>query len=199
MGHFSVMKDGDSNSPAADLTAASSGDVSSTAGRKSARKLVWFALIAAVTVALDQVTKFIAEAQLAPGERVDIVGDLLGLRLVYNSGAAFSFGAGSTWILTLLATVVAVVIIRIAPKITSWSWIWALSLLLGGAFGNLVDRFFKSPGFPQGHVVDFIDYGIFIGNVADIAIVLSAVFMVLLGFRGQDPNGPSKREVSADE
>ena len=51
-------------------------------------------------------------------------------------------------------------------------WALALGLLLGGALGNLTDRLLRAPGFGRGHVVDFIDYGgLFIGNVADIAIV----------------------------
>lgn len=168
---------------------------------KQIRPVVWFAIIAAVTIAVDQATKFLAEAGLADGHRIDLIGDFLGLRLVYNPGAAFSFGANTTWVLTLLATAVAVVIIRIAPRVSSWAWIWALSLLLGGAIGNLIDRFFKDPGFPEGKVVDFIDYGIFVGNVADIAIVAAAIFMVYLGIRGKDLTTTTTvvREVGSDE
>lgn len=163
------------------------------------RPVVWFAIIAAVTIVIDQVTKFLAESLLDGAGRVALLGDFLGLRLVYNPGAAFSFGADATWILTLLATIVAVVIIRIAPRVSSWSWIWALSLLLGGAIGNLIDRFFKAPGFPNGNVVDFIDYGIFVGNVADIAIVLAAIFMVFLGMRGKEMTRDGAGSASASE
>ena len=54
-------------------------------------------------------------------------------------------------------------------------WAVALGLLLGGALGNLVDRLLRAPGPGRGHVVDFIDYfGLFIGNVADVAIVAGA-------------------------
>lgn len=194
-----MMKDEDSPSSAAELAGDSQPLNSVRNASTSPRTLVWFVLIAAITVGVDQATKFWAEAQLASGERTALLGDLLGLRLVYNSGAAFSFGAGSTWVLTILATVVAVVIIRIAPKITSAPWMWALSLLLGGAIGNLVDRFFKAPGFPQGHVVDFIDYGIFIGNVADIAIVLAAALMVFLGFSGRELAAPQRSGAPHDE
>ena len=60
-----------------------------------------------------------------------------------------------------------------------------LRLLLAGALGNLADRFFREPGPGRGHVVDFIDYhGLFVGNVADIAIVAAAVLVGLLGLRG---------------
>lgn len=179
------MKDADSTSASEPSRAAAKSN-----RRRGFRPVVWFAIIAATVVIIDQITKFIAENALATGQRIDLVGDLLGLRLVYNAGAAFSFGTGATWVLSILATAVAVVIIRIAPRVTSLAWVWALSLLLGGAVGNLVDRFFKAPGFPQGHVVDFIDYGIFVGNLADVAIVLAAIFMVFLGVRGVDLEAP---------
>src|SRR5690625_2925375 len=196
------MKDADSTPPASQEPEDLDGGApqETRAIRPSSRRpLVWFALIAAVTVLIDQVTKFLAEDMLTAGNRIDLLGDLLGLRLVYNPGAAFSFGTGATWVLSLLATAVAVVIIRIAPRVTSRAWISALSLLLGGAVGNLVDRFFKAPGFPEGHVVDFIDYGIFVGNVADIAIVLAAVFMVYLGVRGQEIDAQPMSEVGAGD
>jgi len=195
------MKDADSTTPASQEPEDLDGKARTTSAVTKARlrPVVWFALIAAITVLVDQITKFMAENSLARGERIELLGDLLGLRLVYNPGAAFSFGTGATWVLSLLATAVAVVIIRIAPRVTSWAWIWALSLLLGGAVGNLVDRFFKAPGFPEGHVVDFIDYGIFVGNVADIAIVLAAVFMVYLGVRGQEIDAQPMSEVGVGD
>lgn len=195
-----MMKDGDSPREDASAKRGSRYYREAPSSPKGAphRPLVWFAIIAIITVGLDQVSKFLAEENLVYGERIDLFGDLLGLRLVYNPGAAFSFGTGATWLLTLLATAVAVVIIRIAPKVTSWSWVWALSLLLGGAIGNLIDRFFKAPGFPSGHVVDFIDYGVFVGNVADIAIVLAAVFMVYLGIRGREITRDPASEVGSD-
>ena len=67
---------------------------------------------------------------------------------------------------------------------SSVDWLAALGLLLGGALGNLTDRLFREPGFGRGHVVDFIDYRVFIGNVADIAIVTAACLVALLSVRG---------------
>ena len=63
-----------------------------------------------------------------------------------------------------------------------------IGLLLGGAAGNLVDRVFRAPGLFRGHVVDFLDYfGLFIGNVADIAIVVAAGLVVILSVRSPHP------------
>jgi signal peptidase II len=57
-------------------------------------------------------------------------------------------------------------------------------VLLGGAASHLGDRLFREPGFARGHVVDFIDYGLFVGNVADIALTCGCVAMLLLSLRG---------------
>ena len=115
----------------------------------------------------------------------DLLGAFLRLYLVRNPGAAFSVGTGSTWLLTILAVVVLVVLIRASRRLGSMAWAWAFGLILGGALGNLTDRLIRDPGFGRGHVVDFIDYnGWFVGNVADIAIVGAALLIGLLALRG---------------
>ncbi|GAB2595711.1 hypothetical protein GCM10027067_03340 [Pseudactinotalea suaedae] len=147
--------------------------------------LVALGLLAAGVLVVDQVTKVLAVERLTPGDYVPLLGEYFGLMLVFNPGAAFSFATGSTWIFTIVAIAVAVVIVRISRKIGSRGWAFALGALLGGNLGNLGDRLFRDPGFPQGHVVDFLNYnGWFVGNVADIAIVLAAVAMALLAFLG---------------
>lgn len=138
----------------------------------------------ALCYVLDQATKWWALSALPGRGRVALVGDLLGLRLIGNSGAAFSLGAGRTWIFTLLSVVVVIVVARAARQVTSRAWALTFGLLLGGALGNLTDRMLREPGPGRGHVVDFIDYGWFIGNVADIWIVVAAAAMVVLGLRG---------------
>lgn len=152
---------------------------------RSRRRLASGALaLAAVVLAADQLTKWWALSTLGSGERVPLVGDLLGLRLVFNPGAAFSIATGMTWVLTVVVVVVVVVILRAVRRIGSRGWAVALGLLLGGALGNLGDRLFRDPGFARGHVVDMIDYGIFVGNVADVAIVGAAALIAVLGMRG---------------
>lgn len=143
-------------------------------------------LVAALVVALDQITKQVALSTLARGEETRwFLGELLGWKLVHNPGAALSIGAGFTWILTIIAIAVAAFIIARASRITSKAWGLSLALVLGGALGNLIDRLARQPGFGEGHVVDFINYaGFFVGNVADIAIVVAACVMIVLAFRG---------------
>jgi signal peptidase II len=80
---------------------------------------------------------------------------------------------------------VVVVIIRTARTLVSPAWAVALGGLLGGALGNLTDRMLREPGLLRGHVVDFLqlpNWPIF--NVADMAVVGSAVLMVILTIRG---------------
>jgi signal peptidase II len=141
--------------------------------------------LALAVLVVDQLTKVWAERTLAVGERTPLLGDLLGLTLLHNPGAALSLATGMTWVFTVAAVVVSFVVLRVAHRLGSVGWSVALGLLLGGALGNLVDRLFRSPGPGRGHVVDFIAYGdLFVGNVADIAIVVAAGLIVLLSLRG---------------
>ena len=146
--------------------------------------------ISGVVLVLDQVSKAWALSSLVEGERHDLVGKLLGLQLVFNPGAALSIATGMTWVLTIVAAVVIVVVVRASRRIGSWAWAVALGLLLGGALGNLVDRLVREPGLARGEVIDFIAYANwFVGNIADIAIVSAAVLVVVLAGLGVHIDG----------
>ncbi|GEA88241.1 signal peptidase II [Cellulomonas cellasea] len=168
-----------------------------------ARRRRLLTLLTSLTVgvlALDQLTKVVALRELSESERVPLVGDLLGLRLVFNPGAALSIANGQTWLLTVVATAVVVVVIRASRRLGSRGWAVAFGLLLGGALGNLVDRFFREPGVARGHVVDFIAYGnVFVGNVADIAIVGAAGLIMLLAVRGIALDGTREHAAAAQD
>ena len=155
--------------------------------------------LALVVLVLDQATKVWALSSLTPGEKVDLVGSAISLNLIRNPGAAFSIGDGATWILTAVSIVILVWVVFAAHKVGTMAWAVALGLLLGGALGNLGDRFFREPGPGRGHVVDFIDYfGWFVGNVADIAIVVGAAIIMALAYRGTPVAGPPHRPEHAD-
>jgi signal peptidase II len=139
--------------------------------------------IAVLVLLLDQATKFWAESALTGRAPIPVLGEFLQLRLLYNPGAAFSIGAGSTWIFTIIAAVAVVMLVRYGLQPQTKLRAAALALMLGGATTHLLDRLFRPPGFARGHVVDFIDYnGWFVGNVADIALVGGAILLVLLSF-----------------
>lgn len=155
-------------------------DPAATAARGSSRWLTLL-VVAALTLAADQASKAWAVRALADHLHRPLLGDLFGLQLIANSGAAFSIASGQTWVLTLVAVAIGVFVVAQARRIRNRWWALSLGLILGGLLGNLWDRLVRPPSFGQGHVVDFLDYGgLFIGNVADIAIVGSACAMVLL-------------------
>lgn len=149
-------------------------------------RLAWISLLVALgVVVIDQATKIWALRALTPGESVPVIGELIQLTIIRNPGAAFSIGNQATWLLTLVAVVVLAVVLGSLRRLGHLGWALCLGLLLGGAVGNLVDRLVREPGVGRGHVVDFIDYGgLFIGNVADIAIVVAAVTIALLAWKG---------------
>ncbi|OYO21038.1 signal peptidase II [Enemella dayhoffiae] len=149
--------------------------------RPQPRRALGVALVVAVfAVALDQGSKALAVAQLTLGERVPLVGDLFGLSLVYNPGAAFSLGSGATWIFTIVGLLAAVTVVVFAVRLRGARWGVALGLVLGGAVGNLVDRLVNPPSWGQGHVTDFLAYGnLFVGNVADVFVVAGVGLLCL--------------------
>ncbi|MEU5362849.1 signal peptidase II [Streptomyces sp. NPDC005925] len=154
------------------------------------RRIAVLFTIAVVAYALDLISKMLVVAELEHHEPVEVVGDWLKFEAVRNAGAAFGFGEAFTVIFTVIAAVVIVVIARLARKLYSTPWAIALGLLLGGALGNLTDRIFRSPGVFEGAVVDFIapkHFAVF--NLADSAIVCGGILIVLLSFRGLDPDG----------
>jgi signal peptidase II len=168
------------------------------AGPPSVRALVLLAILAVTALTLDQFAKYLVVSNLPLGEQVTVLGDLLILQFVKNPGAAFSLAAGSTWIFSILAAVVTVVIIVLARRIRSIGWAVVFGLLLGGVLGNLTDRLFREPSFGLGHVIDFISTPWMIPaiyNIADICIVSSMGLFILLTIRGINLDGT--RSVSS--
>ena len=166
------------------------------------RLLVLLVVLTVGVLLLDQGSKAWALSALDQDRRVTLIGQLLGLRLVFNTGAALSIATGMTWVLTLVALGVVVVVLRVSRRLGSTGWTIALGLLLGGALGNLVDRIVREPGIARGHVVDFIAYAdVFVGNVADIAIVVAAGLVMLQAVRGVRIDGsrePSRHDDTHD-
>ncbi|WP_082105197.1 signal peptidase II [Demequina subtropica] len=159
-----------------------------------------FWLCAAGVVVADLATKQWALHALTPGVEHPLVGDLLSLQLVFNSGAAFSLGDESTWILTIVALAVTAAIVVYGRRAQSrWSAV-LFGLALGGALGNLIDRLFRDPSFGEGHVVDMIKYfDWFIGNVADIAIVGAAIALVIAAMMSKPILEPAADDATAPD
>jgi signal peptidase II len=171
------------------------GEVAAPAERSHRRRRVAALLaVAAVAYLLDLCSKLLVVARLEYHEPVQVFGNALELRVIRNAGAAFGLGAAYTVIFTIIAVVVIVVIVRLARRLRSLPWAIALGLLLGGSLGNLTDRIFRAPHAFQGAVVDFIapdHFAVF--NLADSAITCGGILVVLLSFRGLDPDGTVHR------
>ncbi|RAK39518.1 signal peptidase II [Actinoplanes lutulentus] len=150
---------------------------------------------AVIAVALDQWVKHLSTENLDPGEPVRILGGLVYLSLLRNSGAAFSFGSSFTWVFPLITIVVVGWIGWMALRLRSVPWAIALGLVLGGALGNLGDRLFRAPSFLHGHVVDMISvfgpYGEYFAvfNIADSCLSVGVVLAVLLELTGRQRDG----------
>ncbi|MFN3708702.1 signal peptidase II [Microcella sp.] len=158
------------------------------------RVLPWTLVWAAGLILLDQATKFWAETTLERGVGVPVIGDWIQWRLVYNPGAAFGIGREYTWILTIVAALAVIGLAVFVARISSARWAVAVGAMFGGAISHLADRLFREPAFARGEIVDFIDYfGFFVGNIADIALVVGAGGMILLSLMGVSPRRPERR------
>jgi signal peptidase II len=169
--------------------------------KRPRRRILLFAVVAVVVLALDVVSKALVVASLPETHQpVRALGGAVYLQQTRNSGAAFSLGTGFTVILTLVAIAVVVFIVRTAGRMRSAPWAVALGLILGGAVGNLADRVFRAPGVGRGHVIDWISlfgpdakyWPIF--NLADSAIVCGAVLAAALALFGIDTDGRQARK-----
>lgn len=164
------------------------------------RQVVLLAAVAALALVLDFASKSLVVVTMEGHPPVEVAGGLLYFDVLRNSGAAFSIATGMTWLLTLIAIGVVIAIIRLAPKLRSPGWAVGLGLVLGGALGNLVDRMFRAPGPLRGHVVDFISvfkpwggaWPVF--NLADSAICVGGVLLVLLALLGKDYDGSRAKD-----
>lgn len=155
-----------------------------TGAQRSALGWLW---VSALVVVLDRLTKVAASAVLELHRPVAVFPGL-NLTLTYNTGAAFSLlsdaGGWQRWFFVVLALAASAVILfwlRMLPARNRWLG-GALALVLGGALGNLWDR------LAHGYVIDFIDayyrdwhWPAF--NLADAAISVGAILLVLDGFR----------------
>lgn len=151
-------------------------------------------LLGTSVVILDQITKQIALASLYPGERVEVIPNLLWWRLAFNDGAAFSIGSGFTWIFTIISSLAVISLLVFSGRAKTLRWVILAGFVLGGAAGNLADRLFRDPGFANGHVVDFIQvpFNFATFNVADSFLVVGICIAAFLTFRGEPIGGHAR-------
>ncbi|MDF7664183.1 signal peptidase II [Bifidobacterium sp. ESL0763] len=141
-----------------------------------------FVAVALLALAADRASKLWALGALGDGRTVVAVPHLLSLTLVRNPGASLGLGSSVTWLISCLALAACVAMALLALRAVRLWWTVALALAFSGAMGNLIDRVVYADGFLNGKVVDFLNYGWSVGNVADIILFVAAVMVVALIF-----------------
>jgi signal peptidase II len=150
-------------------------------------KYLW---ISALVLVFDQISKYIANTSMSLYQTIEVM-PYFNFTLAYNYGAAFSFladaGGWQRWFFTGLAGIFSVVIFVWITRLKSSAKLEAisLSLILGGAVGNLIDRLIF------GYVIDFLDvyyqsYHWPAFNIADSAICIGAVLLILASVKTKD-------------
>ncbi len=155
--------------------------------------------VAAGVIVVDQVTKALAVANLEGEPPIQVIGTWLQLTFVRNPGAAFSLAGNYTILISIIAVIVALAIVRTARTLTNVWWAVVLGGILGGALGNWIDRLLREPAPLRGHVVDFLElpnWPVF--NVADMALVGSAILAVILSIKGIEMGDPQDEEAAVD-
>lgn len=141
-------------------------------------------LLAAIWWILDQATKALVVQALVPGRRVALPGPLF-LQLTFNEGAAFGLPV-PWWVFPVVTAVVVTLVVRNLPRARSMLDWFAYGLLLGGALGNVTDRFVRPhpAGFARGEVIDFIASPFWpTFNLADVGITVGFALLLLAAYR----------------
>ena len=142
-------------------------------------------LTAIIAVALDQLTKYFVSSYMTLGDTIPIIRDVLHITYVENKGAAFSMLSDKRWVFLTFSTIAIVAIVYVLIKykreLSRLSSV-SLSMVLGGAVGNMIDRIFRGAALFDGAVVDFIDVRLInfaVFNIADSFVCVGAALLVL--------------------
>jgi signal peptidase II len=164
--------------------------------------LLWIIIIAA-SVILDQITKMLVVNGMALYESIPLIKNVLSFTYIHNYGAAWGMLSDHRWVFIVVTALAIIVMPIFLYKYRNLHWMFglSLSLIIGGAIGNMIDRVFL------GYVVDFIqatfiDFPVF--NVADICVVCGAIMMfVYVAFIDKtlfaDKPKAAKTEVTAND
>ena len=170
--------------------------------------VLWITIIAAA-VLLDQVTKLLAIQFLGLYQRITVIPYLFNFYHIKNTGAAWGMFSENRWVFIIisLAAIIALPFFLYKYRKAPFAFGFSLSLIIGGAIGNMIDRLFA----PNGGVTDFIEFAFMdfpVFNVADICVCIGAVIIfIYLAFFDKvifPPDEPKKKasaqtETSAEE
>jgi signal peptidase II len=132
---------------------------------------VIFAAVAAVVFVFDRVTKHLVSTQVPYGTETPVIGHLVGITNIHNSGAAFGLAPAGATIFLIGALAVAIGLVVYVSRTPADAWTYTtLGLILGGTVGNLYDR------IAYGTVTDFVNFHFWpVFNVADSAVSIGVV------------------------
>lgn len=158
--------------------------------------MLWFLIIAAIT-ALDQTSKYLVTQYIPEGTSVAVIDGFFQFTNVRNTGIAFSIFQNGNYLMIPVMLIISGVLIYFLTKTDLKFASVAISFILGGAFGNLIDRIFR------GRVTDFLDfqfgsYHFYIFNIADMFIVIGTALLLIYLLFIHKENG-AKEEKDAEE
>jgi len=153
-------------------------------------------IISISVVVIDQFVKYLVRSNMTVHQSIPIIKNVLHISHVGNTGMAFGMFTGSNTVFKIIATIIVIVIIIMERrgKITATHEKVLFGLVVGGATGNLIDR------YVFGHVTDFIDFRIFpVFNVADMSIFIASCFLFIIYFRRKPEDNSIKDETIPPE
>lgn len=140
-----------------------------------------FAIISGIVIlAVDQYTKYYISDNFILGESSDFLKGFIDITYIHNRGGAWGMLSGYTWILFSATIIIMLVCIAMLLKvgIKNELMFWAITLVMAGGLGNLIDRIFR-----DGNVVDFLHFEFYpsfpVFNIADCSIVVGAGLIIL--------------------
>ena len=136
-----------------------------------------YPLIAAIVIALDQLTKYLVRTNMQPGDRIPVIGDWMSIYYVQNTGTAFSMFSGNRFVTVFLTTLLIIFCIIFIVKEAREGQILIPALftfVAAGGVSNMIDR------FTLGFVTDMISCGSFaVFNVADIGVTCGCILTMI--------------------
>lgn len=133
-----------------------------------------------VILGLDQYTKYLVVTNFTLGESYDFIKGFMDLTYIHNRGGAWGMLSGYTWVLLSITIIIMLVCLTMLIKVglKNKLMFWAITLVLFGGIGNLIDRIFR-----DGNVVDFLHFAFFrdfpVFNIADCSIVVGSGLLIL--------------------
>lgn len=156
-------------------------------------------ITAVAALVLDQFTKYYISNNFVMAETKPLIPHVLGITYVYNTGGAWGMLKDQTWLLLSVTIVIMLVCIALLLKfgVKNKLMFWAITLILSGGVGNMIDRIFRG-----GRVIDFFDllfmeYPVF--NVADCAIVIGAGMLLLYFLIDMIKESKQKRMIKIEQ